>query len=123
MKDNHTGKAMTDKEISAAISHMKQERNTQKEGRTKSGRRIQLYNSEVKKRRKMDIAKGRCGCQLVMYIKTDANGREYVAGAHSSKSKQYYKKLSARKNRHDQTECCLKGNGYRRVFDYWWALY
>lgn len=47
--------------------------------------------------------------------------RGYIKYPKNSNRQQYLKKQSSRRVRHYP---CLppKGNGYRRVFDYWWEL-
>ena len=46
---------------------------------------------------------------------------KYIKYPKNSNRQQYLKKLSSRRVRHS-TYLPSKGNGYRRVFDYWWEL-
>ena len=45
----------------------------------------------------------------------------YIKYPQNSSNKQFFKRLSNKKARHSKN-IPLKGNGYRRVFDYWWAI-
>jgi hypothetical protein len=49
---------------------------------------------------------------------------KYIKYPNDSEARSYFKKYSNRKvrrTRHD--DISMKGNGYRRQFDYWWTLY
>lgn len=55
------------------------------------------------------------------------NGEYVMIGNHvdhpqNSKAKVFYKRASNKKVRHHEGRL-PKGNGYRRLFDYWWTLY
>ncbi len=46
----------------------------------------------------------------------------YLVRQKDSNAKVFYKRVSNRKVRHSK-EIPQKGNGYRKLFDYWWTLY
>lgn len=54
------------------------------------------------------------------------DGDEYILGTYveypkSSKNKVFYKRVSNKAVRRSK-DIPLKGNGYRKVFDYWWTI-
>lgn len=54
------------------------------------------------------------------------DGDEYILGTYveypkSSKNKVFYKRVSNKKARRSK-DIPPKGNGYRKVFDYWWTI-
>lgn len=49
---------------------------------------------------------------------------KYIKYPHDSEMRSYFKKYSNRKvRRAKDDDIPMKGNGYRRQFDYWWTLY
>lgn len=49
---------------------------------------------------------------------------KYIKYPHNSEQRNYFKKYSNRKvRRMKYDDIPMKGNGYRRQFDYWWTLY
>lgn len=49
---------------------------------------------------------------------------KYIKYPHDSEMRSYFKKYSNRKVRRAKyDDIPMKGNGYRRQFDYWWTLY
>lgn len=60
------------------------------------------------------------------YIHGHWDGDEYILGTYveypkSSKNKVFYKRVSNKKVRRSK-DIPPKGNGYRKVFDYWWTI-
>ena len=49
---------------------------------------------------------------------------KYIKYPHDSEMRRYFKKYSNKRVRRAKyTDIPVKGNSYRRQFDYWWALY
>ena len=49
---------------------------------------------------------------------------KYIKYPNNSEARNYFKKYSNRKvRRAKDDDIPMKGNGYRRQFDYWWTLY
>ena len=49
---------------------------------------------------------------------------KYIKYPNDSEARTYFKKYSNRKVRRANYDVIpMKGNGYRRQFDYWWTLY
>ena len=49
---------------------------------------------------------------------------KYIKYPHDSEMRSYFKRYSNKKvRRANDDEIPMKGNGYRRQFDYWWTLY
>lgn len=93
-------------------------------GRRKTGRafRRKMRRKTIKKYR---IRDGQ-GWSFGPHINGHWEGDEYILGNYveyprSSKNKVFFKRVSNKAVRRSKS-LPLKGNGYRKVFDYWWAI-
>lgn len=94
------------------------------EGRRKTGRayRRKMRRKTIKKYRIRDGL----GWSFGPHINGHWEGDEYILGNYveyprSSKNKVFFKRVSNKAVRRSKS-LPLKGNGYRKVFDYWWTI-
>lgn len=105
----------------AEISSEEEPRN----GARKTGRAYRRRMNYLKKKRLMEIVKS--GYNYSFYTNweyTDGSFHrlyDYIRYPQNSNRKRFLKKYSNRKVRRAQGES-MKGNQYRKVFDYWWEL-
>lgn len=92
----------------------------------KTGRAYRRRMNYLKKKRLMEIVK--TGCNRSFYKNWEcADGSfhrlyDYIRYPKNSNRKRFLKNCSNRKIRREREES-MKGNQYRKIFDYWWELY
>ncbi len=91
-------------------------------GKRKTGRayRRNMHKKVIQKYRSQDD--WICG----VYISGHWEGNEYILGSYvkrpkSSANKVFFKRVSNKKVRRNKY-ALSKGNGYRKIFDYWWTI-
>lgn len=91
----------------------------------KTGSAYRRLMYKQKKKRLMRIING--GYNLTAYVDSDyVDGKRKLTGKHikypkNSNQQKFFKRYSNKIAR--RKELPIKGNGYRRHFDYWWTLY
>ena len=94
----------------------------------RTGRQYRRRKEQEKSDRRLTIIRLSGYAPHRGYVNRDFEGRtllhtgNYIKYPKNSKRQQYLKRMSSKKVR----VCpCLpqKGNGYRKVFDYWWTMY
>ena len=93
-------------------NYIPQNKNKQKKHRLNKYERKKITYKRLKKLHSISLYT--CGA----YEKNGRLTRFYLSGR-----KGYAKWCSDRKVRHGNKEFCLRGGGYRKVFDYWWTVY
>lgn len=85
-------------------------------------RKLRLNKYERKKitKQKLNKLKGKCAYYVVGTTNDDRLYRCYLSKRSTGRT-HMYKRISNHKVRRNN-EFKLKGNGYRKVFDYWWEV-
>lgn len=102
-----------------------QKRKNSKNGKRKTGSAYRRYMKKLKFERAKAIGDTTCN-PAVGWCKTDFIDGEWVDGTYmqypkNSKRQKRYKKQSNKRIR--KMDVPMRGNGYRRPFDYWWLIY
>lgn len=111
-------------QLTALLEKSKKEQNCQR----RTGRQYRRRKGQEKSDRLLAIIQATCYGPHRGYVDWDFEGRTllhtgyYIKYPKNSKCQHWLKRVSGKKVR-----ACpnlpKKGNGYRRVFDYWWTLY
>ena len=119
---------MTEIELNEQIAALLENPEKEPNYPRRTGRRYRRRKGQEKVDRRLAIiqlsgyAPHRGYVDWVFEGKTLLHTGKYIKYPKNSKCQRWLKRVSSKKVR---TYPCLprKGNGYRRVFDYWWALY
>ena len=119
---------MTEIELNERLAALWETPDSVPTGRRRTGRRYRRRKEQEKSDRRLAIAQLPGYAPHRGYVDWSFAGStllhtgQYIKYPKNSKCQQWLKRVSGKKVR----SCpCLphKGNGYRKVFDYWWSLY
>lgn len=124
-----TGKPMTEAELNARIEELEAQRNDMQHSKItrKTGRRYRRQMDKKKTARLREIVINHY-VPHAGYVQWECIDGEwlpagkYIKYPNSSNAQRYCKRETSKKVRH-AANIPLKGNYYRRLFDYWWTLY
>lgn len=96
-------------------------------GTRKTGKAYRRMMAKQKFKNKKEIGKYSFYGPWVDWDKVDGQWMpvgKYIKYPHDSEMRSYFKRYSNKKVRRTKDDNIqIKGNGYRRQFDYWWTLY
>jgi hypothetical protein len=105
---------------------MKRKETPTPHGKRKTGRSYRRRMARQKFNKKKDIGTYIYHACWVDWDEVDGKWMpvgKYIKYPNNSKIRNYFKKHSNRKIRRTNYDVYLKGNDYRREFDYWWTIY
>lgn len=114
---------MTNKEINRVCMEMKYSGKLQRHNQQKDKHLQRRADSDKAKERLISlISSDHGGYNPAMgWLKEGSGGTPYIVYPKNSNAQRFLKKQTAKKAR--RADLPNKGNAYRKVIDYWWALY
>ena len=122
------GRRMTETELNEQLAELLEKSEKEPDCQRRTGRQYRRRKGQEKSDRLLAIIQTACYGPHRGYVDWDFEGRtllhtgQYIKYPKNSKCQHWLKRVSSKKVR-----ACpnlpKKGNGYRRVFDYWWVLY
>ena len=119
---------MTETELNEQLAALLEKSEKEPDRQRRTGRQYRRRKGQEKSDRMLAIIRTAGYGPHRGYVDWDFEGRtllhtgKYIKYPKNSKCQRWLKRVSSKKGR-----ACpnlpKKGNGYRRVFDYWWALY
>lgn len=119
---------MTETELNERLAALLEKSKKAPDCQRRTGRRYRRRKSQEKSDRRLAIIQLSGYAPHRGYVGWDFKGRtllhtgRYIKYPKNSKGQRWLKRVSGKKVR-NYPYLPQKGNGYRRVFDYWWSLY
>lgn len=122
------GKRMTEIELNEQFAALLENFEKEPDCQRRTGRRYRRRKGQEKSDRRLAIVQLSGYAPHRGYVEWGFEGRtllhtgKYIKYPKNSKCQRWLKRMSNKKVR---AYSCLpqKGNGYRKIFDYWWLLY
>lgn len=119
---------MSETELNEQLTALLEKSEKEPDCQRRTGRQYRRKKGQEKSDRLLAIIQTACYGPHRGYVDWDFEGRTllhtgyYIKYPKNSKCQHWLKRVSGKKVR-AYPNLPKKGNGYRRVFDYWWTLY